>query len=326
MDVHRARSTATPRWQWSGVEELRLPVGSRDALRSVAARLPSTQSERESIVFELLYLGARYHRYLHQDEFGPSRAQQTAALRTLLQHVNAVISRFEQLPDALRSAICQTLDETLKPSSGGFDTSVLDQLNERLDLAVQERTGSVDLANLHEASRNAYEHFLALDTTTEGALCLDAVARHRTSAPKATGVCDRLTHLRRQLEKTLQRLQGRRGPAPATSMKLLVWQLGGLWERETGRAVTSNAVKEYIYTSRPQSAAGRFIEAAVEALMPSGDWKKEHEYEAVPVRARGATGKAADRARLVHHIVRDYVKLQPPDRRRRAGRKPKQTL
>ena len=30
---------------------------------------------------ELRDLGGRYHRYLHQDEFGPSRAERMAALR-----------------------------------------------------------------------------------------------------------------------------------------------------------------------------------------------------------------------------------------------------
>jgi hypothetical protein len=43
------------------------------------------------------------------------------------------------------------------------------------------------------------------------------------------------------------------------------------------RPVTANPVKlgDY-YTGRPQSASGRFVRAAVEALQPSVAWIDEH--------------------------------------------------
>jgi hypothetical protein len=61
----------------------------------------------DSIVSELLDFAAHYHANLHQDEFGPTRAERTAALRTLLHDLDAVISHLEDLPGDLRSKLSQ---------------------------------------------------------------------------------------------------------------------------------------------------------------------------------------------------------------------------
>ena len=45
------------------------------------APLPDHRSPIEEIVVALRDLGGRYQRYVHQDEFGPTRAERMAALR-----------------------------------------------------------------------------------------------------------------------------------------------------------------------------------------------------------------------------------------------------
>jgi hypothetical protein len=119
----RARSTAAPRWGWSGVAELRPPVWLKDRLRPAIPLLPQRRSGVDSIVSELLDFAAHYHANLHQDEFGPTRAERTAALRTLLHDLDAVIFHLEHLPGDLRSKLSQDLAQEIeKPSLGLIDT------------------------------------------------------------------------------------------------------------------------------------------------------------------------------------------------------------
>ncbi len=82
--------------------------------------------------------------------------------------------------------------------------------------------------------------------------------------------------LHSRFKLALIHLGRRKGPEPRLSLGLLVWQLCDLWRLETGRAVTANPVKLGDYTGRPQSASGRFVCAAVEALQPSAAWIDEH--------------------------------------------------
>jgi hypothetical protein len=53
--------------------------------------LPRQSSSREQPVGKLLALGGRYHRYLHQDEFGPTRAERSAALRSFSTSLDALL-------------------------------------------------------------------------------------------------------------------------------------------------------------------------------------------------------------------------------------------
>ncbi len=68
------------------------------------ALLPGHHSPIEQIVLSLRDLGGRYHRYLHQDELGPTRAERMAALRLLLDQSDLLSAqlngpRFRPNPD-----------------------------------------------------------------------------------------------------------------------------------------------------------------------------------------------------------------------------------
>jgi hypothetical protein len=76
------RGTATPRRDWSGVEEFITPTISDVDVARIVGSLPACLSTPEEIKSKIEALGARYHRYLHQDEFGPTRAERMSALRS----------------------------------------------------------------------------------------------------------------------------------------------------------------------------------------------------------------------------------------------------
>jgi hypothetical protein len=66
---------AQPRWGWSGVSKLT----RRDQelhVEHLVAMLPAKKSNRAEIVAQLVDLRARFHGWLHQDEFGPRRGEQ----------------------------------------------------------------------------------------------------------------------------------------------------------------------------------------------------------------------------------------------------------
>ena len=70
-----------PCWSWSGAEALNF--SEQNKLEPLIAILPAKQSSDEEILAFLVDLRAHFQRWLHQDELGPTRRQQTAALRAL---------------------------------------------------------------------------------------------------------------------------------------------------------------------------------------------------------------------------------------------------
>jgi hypothetical protein len=101
----RLRNRAViPRWDWSGVDEI-VPASTSEALMPVVALLPKRKSTVETIVAELRELGGRYHRNLHQDEFGPTRTERMQALRDLIEALSALSSKLEALPPETAAAL-----------------------------------------------------------------------------------------------------------------------------------------------------------------------------------------------------------------------------
>jgi len=107
----RRQGTDEPRWGWSGVAPLAAAELSASDI-DLGVLLPGHRSPIEQIVLELRDLGGRYHRYLHQDEFGPTRAERMAALRLLLDQLDLLLSRLNGLPRYLREAFGERRKET----------------------------------------------------------------------------------------------------------------------------------------------------------------------------------------------------------------------
>jgi hypothetical protein len=100
---------AKPCWSWTGVAEL--GSSGQDAhLRDLVALLPVKKSSDEQIVDYLADLRARFPRWLHQDEFGPNRREQTASLRCRCRDWKDFISA------SSRSRCRRFFSDTIRPS------------------------------------------------------------------------------------------------------------------------------------------------------------------------------------------------------------------
>jgi hypothetical protein len=314
---------------WSGVGKIVPP--SKAELMRIIGLLPSLRSRVEDILAELQALGGRYHRYLHQDEFGPTRAQRMQALRDALVILSELSSRFESLPHQLKSLFSEKLSEHQSTTEQlGLDLVELYSADKAVIDAVLENApdvqqtlvglGRTDDAKLIEevyAAAGAAASLLgSLDTTTEAEVVLDAgsaglPAKNNSADPFITAFAA-IERLRSRLELALSHLARQKGPESRSSLVILVWQLCDLWRRETGRPVTANPFSKGSYTGRPQSASGRFVWKAVEALQPSAAWIGERE----PVEAGRAaiiTGAQGFRVQAVHSAMRQYIAADRTD-------------
>ena len=320
------KNAASPRWGWSGVREIVPPLWSEAELRRVAGLLPSRQSSIENIVAELLAIGGRYHRNLHQDEFGPTRAERMQALRDLLVRLGVLSSRLEALPPQLQLLLsegfleCRSAAGQLDLDPVAFysaDKTAIDVVSEtasdiRHTLASVGRTDEANLIREVCAAADTIVPLLwNLDTTTDGDVVIDAGSAGPepadNSADPFIAVCAPVRRLRSRFELALTHLRRRKGPEARLSLGLLVSQLCDLWRRETGRPVTANPVRLGAYTGRPQSAPGRFVCAAVEALQPTAAWIAEHEAVGAHMRAAIMTRRPGARVQAVHSAMRGYV-------------------
>jgi hypothetical protein len=104
--VRAASRNVSPRWGWSGAAQLASPVGREQRLSSIVVDLLPDASHHSARSWESSSLwGARYARYLHQDELGPTRAEQIAAVCELLDHLALLCCSLRCLPTHLRVAL-----------------------------------------------------------------------------------------------------------------------------------------------------------------------------------------------------------------------------
>jgi hypothetical protein len=256
----KPRSTATLRWGWSGVEMLRTPPLADYRLAQIVKLLPTQLSANEEVKAKILALGARYHRYLHQDEFGPTRAERMSALRMLLGKLEQLDSLILELPQHL--ALDLTSNSEVRSWLILHGWSILrgwtiEQLHLAADLELSDRHAQHSADDLNVLERicktagAAFELIQSLDTNSESELFSDAVCSGLLIGSMDVFCIDAapLDHLKRQFRLTIDRLQDQHGPEKHLSLPWLVWQLCDLWTDVTGRSVTNSAVRKGRYTS-----------------------------------------------------------------------------
>jgi hypothetical protein len=297
-----------------------------EALEGVLNLLPISRSWPGQLEIKLARLGARYDRYRHQDEEGPTRAEQMAALRALLNGLESLSSCLANLPDHLRRPMSEWLTKSdgrgLIPRHDVGNWEAYQSDSEAVELlafaaADLERTLSSEatedaraVADVTGAAERMPPLFWELDTATENQLATFRAAPSLAVSADAEAfdvICARIARLHLLLEEPLADLEKQRGPDPRISLRWLVRELCAIWERETGEPVTSSAVVNYRYEGRPQSSAGRFVLAAVRALCPSSHSADQ------AIRASYAD-------QTVHGAVQEYVRDHPPATGRRQGR------
>ena len=101
----------------------------------LVAMLPAAKSSPAEIVAWLIDLRARFHGWLHQDEFGPRQGEQTAALKAHIKSVRQLCQLLAKgsLGDRTR------LDAALRNNNDGFSAAiaVLDEAVARVQSALQ---------------------------------------------------------------------------------------------------------------------------------------------------------------------------------------------
>src|SRR5215813_7999302 len=259
--ARKRRGTADPRAGWSGVAPLMTAQLSASDV-DLEGLLPGHQSSIEQIVLELRGLGGRYHRYLHQDELGPTRAERLAALRLLLDQLDLFLSRLNGSPEHLRPRLSRRL-----PSDCGSVEHELDKVQAHCndEEAVRQvgeaatgessRVRASPMANdaevldeIWHAAETTTQRLSLLDTATESAIVLDTELRPLDIAATDQGdligfaiACARIKRLRCRVQESLADLERRRGAERSESLRWLVWQLCELYKRETGNPVTISA-------------------------------------------------------------------------------------
>jgi hypothetical protein len=308
------RLQTKPCWSWSGAETLNFSEQAN--LRPLMAMLPAKHSSDDQILAFLVYLRAGFQRRLHQDEFGPTRRQQSAALRALKKPVRILQrqlakgapSQRETLDAVLRSGSdcsAATLERIYEAASDlERDLRISGESNRKIDWAVKIKT----------CAETTIVQGQCLDTNADGEMFLIAT-RHKFDplqpcAPDF-GLADAEQWLNTYwnvVDKTLYELNKRGGAEERVSLKLLVEQLCEFWQRETGRPVTAHGISNLEYTRRTETEAGRFVTAAVEAMLPAQPWFDERGGFSNPVRAMTfLPSRQAARATQILVIMRDFV-------------------
>ena len=329
VDGSTHRGTSTPRWDWSGVDQLITPTISDGDMARILGSLPACRSTPEEIKSKIQALGARYHRYLHQDEFGPTRAERMSALRAMQICVELLDSLIVNLPQHLALELTttepdQSLSFRMLRSWTILRGWTMEQIHEAAstELAWRHSLHSADdlhmLEEICTRAGAAIEVVSLLDTGSEGELFDDAVRTGVLFKNNVSSIIDApLFALKTQVGLTLDRLTKQGGPERQISLSWLVWEACDLWTRETGEPVTNSAVRNGDYTGSPESPAGRFVLAVVEALQPSESWMAQHLRVDAAVRALKVAAWPAYRPRMVHFAMRDYVAYHPPPGARR---------
>jgi hypothetical protein len=329
------RGTAKPRWGWSGVGTLCAPPLPDEELARIVKLLPVQLVASEEIKTKILALGEKYHRYLHQDEFGPTRAERMSALRMVLGQLELLDSLVLELPQHLALDLTSNSEKQNQSYSFGILYSwcilrswTIGQIHHAASLELCERDTqhSADDLNILEkictTAKAAIGLIAGLDTNSEGDLLTDAVCTTLLIVKNAQGAYEfsigaaPLGDLKRQFCLTIDRLRRRRGPEKHLSLRWLVGELCDLWTEATGKSVTNSAFRNGRYTGCPESPAGRFVLAIVEVLQPSEPWISQNLRVDATVRAR-IFAASADRARTVSSVMRAYVADKPRSGARR---------
>jgi hypothetical protein len=219
-----SRKSPRPCWGWSGPSKLPQPDQTFD---DVVLLLPSMKSRAEEIVARLNGLRALFHGWLHQDEFGPSRGAQSAALRTHISSVKTLCRLLQKTPSCFR---CR-LDLAIRNRDDGVHSCLEALEGAAADVGFDAQDHWVnrdDLAwflRIKNCVAAAVLQFKTLDDSTHGEIVLTAEA-HGFEA-ESSGQLDFaqmeqwLNGYWKILIETLNSLCDRRGRPESVSLHLI---------------------------------------------------------------------------------------------------------
>lgn len=327
-----SRRRLEPPWGWSGIGDSADLSSLRDQVAAAVDLMPTMLLDRKEIVAKVLDLGAQFHRNLHQDEFGLTRADRVAAMTALSKSIDGLFERLAKLsvvekeligaapaPFALSDIAAGPDPGEIVREATGCILFVYETARACLNMARVTAPGSVKPFEQLIDAANATQAFVnMLDTTSEFEIMVTAIPAaadgDRVERPMNEGgalgiACTRISRLRFRVDATRAALSKQKGPEVRVSLPVLVGQLADVWGEATGQIATSSGVSDYKYTAVPQSPAGRFIVAAIEAVRPPMAWFDERRVFAVSVTAQIMAGQPINRARAINTALSDYVRF-----------------
>jgi hypothetical protein len=291
-------------------------------LRQLVATLPRTKSGDAAVLARVADLRARFHGWLHQDEFGPRRGEQTAALRAHIKLVRKLCQQLKKGASRSRDRLDAALrnsNDRLSPVVAALGEAAAD-VEPALQVTGASKPNIGWFSQVRSCAGTLFVQFETLDDATDGEIGLTAVHRKfelaQTETSEEFGLLDAEYWLNGYwgvLVETLNRLNDQRGAQERVSLKLLVEELCQLWEQEAGKRVTAHGLAKGVYASRVETDAGRFVTAAVEAMLPEKAWFDQHAEFARSVRAETflpdekGDRRQRDRARQILVIMKDFV-------------------
>lgn len=100
--------------KWSGCAPLEADLAVAD-IDKLIGLLPNRRSSNHYLGLRFSKAGAHFKRYLRQDDFGPTRADQIAALTLNLRNIGLIIEFLRSLLPFQAGLLCARLDEELRP-------------------------------------------------------------------------------------------------------------------------------------------------------------------------------------------------------------------
>ncbi len=336
-----SRPRAIPQWGWSGVQVVQGGRMSRAKLREIVQRLPRRESSIARLVAELREYGVRFRSDLAQDEYGPTRAERTAALREALEALEQTRSATQDLSKTARQVLAEALTATRATDDAPADPFARFEADKSatkglwlaaMDASqhLQSCANSTDLetvARLGLLAQQAYWRLQSLDTTTDGELLFQWTTSDASQddgrGDGAAAIDGPIHRLEDRLRRELNRLSRLKGPDRRTSLPFLVARLCDLWARETGRRVTVNPFEKTHYTGVPQSETGAFVCEVVELLKPKTSELRER------MRFSGRASPPRLKSQLdcsptaIHSAMRRYIQARDsnPARQRQPPKK-----
>jgi hypothetical protein len=256
---------------WSGCAPLEADLAVAD-IGKLIGLLPNRRSSNHHLALQLCKVSARFKRYLRQDEFGPTRADQIAMLSRTLEALGTLRGLLSNLADPHVSALVSRLDVELRPLVNLTWGRIFDAIHD-----ISDYLGNLDpvpinpFLELSDACNSFIDFPARIDTNTAARLVDEQgnFELHLPDRPLATAdVLDWIDRFRDIHEAQRIHCRSRKGFEKSDALYFLVWELARIWSYETGKAVTHYARKHGVHTGRPETDSGIFILAAVETMLP----------------------------------------------------------
>jgi hypothetical protein len=311
--------------KWSGCAPLEADLAVAD-IDKLIGLLPNRRSSNHYLGLRFSKAGARFKRYLRQDDFGPTRADQIAALTLNLRNIGLIIEFLRSLLPFQAGLLCARLDEELRPLVNLTWGQIFDAIHDISDYLGHLDPVLVDpFLELADACNRFVDFPARIDTNTAARL-VDEQGNFELHLPgrplSIADVLDWIDRFRDIHEAQRIHCRSRKGFEKSDALYFLVWELARIWSYETGEAVTHYSRKHGAYTGRPETASGIFILGAAETMLPPAeDFPKEF-VKGLGKRPRIFADSRNGLPSAVAKVIKRYVQLDQkpvrPGRKRRA--------